>query len=165
MTPVRSSARRRNAWPLVGGVFALAATLGGCGSGATASAKAPAPRYEVEVGSPSGVGRALVDGSGFTLYMFVPDHQSKPTCYATCAVEWPPLLLPPGAHNPRAGHGVDGRLLGTDRRTGGGLQVTYNRWPLYLWFGDVKPGMATGQGLDNLGGYWYAMSPDGRPIK
>ena len=165
MNPVRSLALRRGTWPPVAGALAVAAALSGCGSGAAHSAKAAAPRYAVEVGSPSGVGRALVDGSGFTLYMFVPDHHLKPTCYATCAVQWPPLLLPAGVHNPRAGHGVDARLLGADRRTDGRLQVTYNHWPLYLWFGDVKPGMATGQGLDNLGGYWYAMSPDGQPIK
>lgn len=50
-------------------------------------------------------------------------------------------------------------LLGTDPRAGGVLQVTYNRWPLYLWQADLAPGQATGQGEDM--GAWYTMSVSG----
>ena len=55
-------------------------------------------------------------------------------------------------------------LLGTTRRTDGTVQVTYNKWPLYLWVGDSQPGQATGQGLNNLGGLWYVLSPTGKTI-
>ena len=50
-------------------------------------------------------------------------------------------------------------LLGTVPRAGGVLQVTYNRWPLYLWQGDVAPGQATGQ-AEGMGA-WYTMSVSG----
>ena len=56
-------------------------------------------------------------------------------------------------------------LLGTTARADGGIQVTYAGWPLYLWPDDVSPGQATGQGLNNVGGLWYVVSPDGTPIR
>jgi hypothetical protein len=58
--------------------------------------------------------------------------------------QWPPLVLPRGARRPVAGPGVNPALLGTVRRVGGSLQVTYNRWPQYLWQGDFAAGQATG---------------------
>jgi len=44
------------------------------------------------------------------------------------------------------------------------VQVTYNGWPLYTWTGDAQAGQATGQGIYNLGGLWYVISPDGNPV-
>jgi Secreted repeat of unknown function len=70
-----------------------------------------------------------------------------------------PLVLPRGVRRPVAGPGVNAALLGTTRRAGGVLQVTYNRWPLYLWQGDVAPGQATGQG-EGMGA-WYALPVGG----
>jgi predicted lipoprotein with Yx(FWY)xxD motif len=81
-----------------------------------------------------------------------------------CAEAWPPLRLPTGVTKPVAGRGVKASLLGTTHRTDGTLQVTYNRWPLYLWVGDSEPGQATGQALNNLGGLWYVLSPKGNFI-
>ena len=107
----------------------------------------------------------LVDGQGFTLYLFVPDKQSgTSTCYNSCATAWPPLLLPAGTTTPVAGPGVDAALLGTTHRTDGTTQLTYNKWPLYLWVSDSQPGMATGQGINNNGGLWYVLSPQGKEI-
>lgn len=121
--------------------------------------------YGVKTGQVSGLGTVLVDGQGFTLYLFVPDHQSgTSTCYGNCANGWPPLLLPTGITVPVAGPGVNSSLLSTTKRTDGSLQVTYNRWPLYTWVGDSTPGQATGQGLNNLGGLWYVLSPTGKEI-
>jgi predicted lipoprotein with Yx(FWY)xxD motif len=122
--------------------------------------------YEVKTGQVKGLGTVLVDGQGLTLYLFVPDKQSgTSTCYNACAQGWPPLLLPTGVTTPVAGTGVKTSLLGTTQRTDGTTQVTYNKWPLYLWVGDSEPGQATGQGLDNLGGLWYVLAPDGSTIK
>ncbi len=120
--------------------------------------------YAVDTGTVKGLGTVLVDGKGLTLYMFVPDKQGKSTCYGTCAQAWPPLLLPAGAKAPVAGAGVQSSLLGTTQRTDGTTQITYNKWPLYLWVNDSQPGQATGQGLNNLGGLWYVLSPDGQEI-
>ncbi len=133
-------------------------------SGTTADGGTP-PFYEVSTGTVKGLGTVLVDGQGFTLYLFVPDKQSgTSTCYGRCAQGWPPLLLPTGVSAPVAGPGVTPSLLGTTRRTDGTVQLTYNKWPLYLWVTDSLPGEATGQGLNNLGGLWYVVSPDGKAI-
>ena len=63
-----------------------------------------------------------------------------------------------------AGAGVKKSLLGTTHRTDGTVQVTYNKWPLYTWVIDSAPGDATGQGINNLGGRWYVLSPNGATI-
>jgi predicted lipoprotein with Yx(FWY)xxD motif len=135
-------------------------------SGGQPAANGTSAFYEVKTGTVSRLGTVLVNGQGLTLYMFVPDHQQgQSTCYTTCASAWPPLRLPTGVHVPVAGGEAQPALLGTTSRRDGGLQVTYNGWPLYLWAGDSQPGQATGQGLDNLGGYWYVLSPKGLVIK
>jgi predicted lipoprotein with Yx(FWY)xxD motif len=105
----------------------------------------------------------LVNGSGYVLYMFVPDHQRSVTCNVTCVASWPPVTVSPGGR-PRVGPHVNKRLVGTVAFTPGYRVVTYNRWPLYTNEDDVNPGQATGQGIDLNGGYWYLMSPDGSPI-
>lgn len=121
--------------------------------------------YVVGTGTVKGLGSVLVDGHGMTLYLFVPDNQQgKSTCYGTCAQAWPPLLLPAGVNAPVAGAGVQSSLLGTTKRTDGTTQITYNKWPLYLWVNDSQPGQATGQGINNLGGLWYVLSPSGHEI-
>jgi predicted lipoprotein with Yx(FWY)xxD motif len=69
-----------------------------------------------------------------------------------------------GVTAPVAGPGINASLLGTTHRTDGTVEVTYNKWPLYTWQGDSTPGQASGQGLNNLGGLWYVLSPDGTTI-
>jgi predicted lipoprotein with Yx(FWY)xxD motif len=97
--------------------------------------------------------------------MFEPDKQSgHSTCYNECENLWPPVLLVDGVKAPKAGAGVNPALLGSTVRTGEPEQITYNGWPLYLWHGDSQPGEATGQGLDNAGGLWYVLNPQGVPI-
>ncbi len=81
-------------------------------------------------------GTILVNSKGFTLYMFVPDKQKKVTCKGGCAVVWPPLKLKKG-QKPTAGGAAKKKLLGMD-----GTVVTYNRWPLYTYVVDTKPGQA-----------------------
>ncbi|HEY8775007.1 MAG TPA: hypothetical protein VIM33_00855 [Gaiellaceae bacterium] len=116
----------------------------------------------------------LVDSRGRTLYLFDADQNNTPTCYddATyhCSKAWPPLLVHGAV---RAGKGVNTSLLKTVKRTGGTVQVTYNRHPLYTFNGyqrgnapdapaDTKPGDVHGQ---NYIGYWWVLSPAGKPIK
>jgi predicted lipoprotein with Yx(FWY)xxD motif len=124
------------------------------------------PVYKIAAAQLSGLGTALVDGKGITLYLFIPDHDSSHSvCTALCAVAWPPLILPKGVSAPLSGRGVNAALLGTTTRAYGGVQITYNGWPLYLWPNDTAPGQATGQGLNNLGGLWYVVSAQGSPIR
>jgi len=143
---------------------AAGATTSTAGAPSTTAA-GPTPVYEVRTGTVPGLGKVLVDGQGFTLYLFVPDKQSgQSTCYSACAQAWPPLLLPAGTTVPPVGKGVIPSLLGTTKRSDGTTQITYNKWPLYLWVSDSEPGQATGQGLNNLGGLWYVLSPQGKEI-
>jgi predicted lipoprotein with Yx(FWY)xxD motif len=122
------------------------------------------PTYEVRAMSVGGLGTVLVDGEGFTLYLYSPDdHSSRSTCKGACADAWPPLVLPAGTSSPVAGPGVNSSLLGVTLRAGGKFQVTYNGWPLYTWIDDISPGLATGQGIYDIGGYWYAVGPNGAP--
>jgi predicted lipoprotein with Yx(FWY)xxD motif len=110
------------------------------------------------------LGTVLVNSRGFTLYMFVPDHRKKVTCKGKCATYWPPLKLKKG-QKPTAGGAAKKKLLGADKNPGGGRVVTYNRWPLYTYIADSKPGQATGQAIKLNGGYWYVLSPAGKVIK
>lgn len=104
----------------------------------------------------SDLGDILVAPNGFTVYLFMPDGQGDPTCYETCADNWPALGGPV-----TAGEGVDAALLGTATRTDGTVQATYNGWPLYLFAGDPAVGDTNGQGISDI---WWVVDPTGEPI-
>jgi predicted lipoprotein with Yx(FWY)xxD motif len=110
------------------------------------------------------LGAVLVNSRGLTLYMFVPDKRAKVTCVGACAAVWPPVKLPKGA-KPVAKGGAKASLLGSDPNPAGGRVVTYNKWPLYTYVADTKPGMAKGQALKLNGGLWYVLSPSGKVIR
>ena len=123
---------RRLVWTIVvcAGLMTSAAACGGPASTITKSAVGPnRPVSDITTGNVSGLGTVLVDGQGYTLYLFVPDdHSSHSVCTGTCAIEWPPLTLPKGTSSPTAGPGVVASLLGSTLRTDGSVQVTYNGW-------------------------------------
>jgi predicted lipoprotein with Yx(FWY)xxD motif len=109
------------------------------------------------------LGVILVNGAGRTLYMFVPDKQKRVACKGTCAVIWPYLKVKAG-QKPTAGGAAKKSLLGTYKIAAGRV-VSYNRWPLYTYIQDKKPGQTRGQGLDLNGGLWYVLSASGKVIK
>ena len=112
----------------------------------------------------------LVDGRGLTLYMYLSDTPGKPACYNDptyhCSKAWPPLLTTGVPQGP----GVPAALLGVVKRTGGGVQATYNGHPLYTDAGakafgltaDKKPGDVNGQRFLSV---WFVLSPKGTPIR
>jgi predicted lipoprotein with Yx(FWY)xxD motif len=104
-------------------------------------------------------GKALFGPSGKVLYVFGADRGSTSNCYGVCAKAWPPLLTT-GA--PAAGPGVNAKLLGTTKRKDGGLQVTYNRHPLYYYSAD-KVGKVMCQHASMHGGLWLIIKPNGQP--
>jgi predicted lipoprotein with Yx(FWY)xxD motif len=108
------------------------------------------------------LGKILADPRGRTLYMFAADKGKTSVCYGQCAAFWPPLLTKT-AHP--AGTGVQASLLGTTKRKGGTLQVTYAGHPLYLFAKDTKAGQTNGQGLNVVGGLWWVVSPSGAVVK
>jgi predicted lipoprotein with Yx(FWY)xxD motif len=109
----------------------------------------------------SKLGRILVDGRGRTLYLFARDRNGKSACSGACTAYWPPLLA---SGKPHAVAGAKASLLGTTRRADGRMQVTYRHHPLYRFSGDTSRGLTTGQGLDDFGGEWWAVSPAGSKI-
>ena len=149
-------------------VLSAAATMlvmacgGGSSGTGTASTPAPTPTPTPVVKTTS----AMVDGksqtilvgeNGMTLYYYTPDKGAgKVTCTGACLQAWPPLLLPDGVAKATGESGVTG-TLGTIASPNGGMQVTYNGWPMYFWQKDVKPGDTTGQ---NVGGKWFVVPPD-----
>jgi predicted lipoprotein with Yx(FWY)xxD motif len=111
---------------------------------------------QVSVANNAQLGNVLVDSRGMTLYTFKSDAPGgKSTCTGQCAVNWPPLLVAPGAQ-PSAGTGVTASKLGTITRPDGATQVTYNNMPLYFFFKDKAPGDVNGQGV---GSVWYVATP------
>jgi predicted lipoprotein with Yx(FWY)xxD motif len=114
----------------------------------------------VDLGKTS-LGRALVTSRGRTLYLFEKDRNGRSSCTGTCATYWPPLLT---AAKPHAGTGVRASLLGRTRRSDGKLQVTYRKHPIYTFALDRRAGQTKGEGLDDFGAEWYAVSAAGSKI-
>jgi predicted lipoprotein with Yx(FWY)xxD motif len=151
--------------------LAIALIAAGCGSayssGAYGSAAKPnaanriAGAAKIGVGK-SSLGRIVVDGNGRTLYLFEKDKNRRSACSGSCATFWPPLLT---HGKPVARPGVKQSLLGTTRRANGSQQVTYGGHPLYRFSLDRKAGQTKGEGLQDFGAGWEAVSPAGRKVE
>jgi predicted lipoprotein with Yx(FWY)xxD motif len=134
----------------------------GSGYGAPANPPSPsAPSAATVTNRATNLGPTLADGTGRTLYLFESDTPTVSTCYGSCASVWPPVSA---AATPHATGGARVDLLGTLRRTDGTTQITYKGHPLYYYAGDAKPGDTTGQGLNQFGAKWYALTPGGGTI-
>ena len=86
---------------------------------------------------------------------------SSIACSGVCTTYWPPLLA---NSKPTASDGAKPALLGSIRRSDGSRQVTYAGHPLYRFSGDSKRGQTNGEGLQDFGAGWYAISPAGKKI-
>jgi predicted lipoprotein with Yx(FWY)xxD motif len=127
---------------------------------ATTETQAPAtaPGTTIKTGD-SQFGPVLFDGSDRAVYFFDKETSPKSECYGACAEAWPPVLTE-GA--PEAGGQVQGGKLGTTERTDGTTQVTYNGRPLYYY--DEPPGQVTCHNVDEFGGLWLAVQPNGEAV-
>jgi predicted lipoprotein with Yx(FWY)xxD motif len=133
----------------------------GGAAGATSTPTASTPPATVGVAS-NKLGQILVDGRGFSLYLFEADKTTTSTCSGDCAANWPPLLTS-GA--PVAAGAATQAMLGTTARSDGTTQVTYNGHPLYFFVSDTKAGDTHGQGLTAFGAGWDVLSPAGNKIE
>ena len=106
-------------------------------------------------------GKVVADGKGEALYLFTKDRRGKSRCYGDCAKAWPPFLT---RAKPRAGSGVAQSGLGTVRRRDGKLQVTYKGQPLYYYVHDT-PGKILCQNVNEFGGDWLVVAPNGNAIR
>jgi predicted lipoprotein with Yx(FWY)xxD motif len=114
-------------------------------------------------------GKLLVNGSGFTLYMFTADARNKDKCFAKssaglgkCISTWPALST---KGKPVAGPGVKASKLGAIKLPNGSKQVTYYGHPLYIYSGDSGPGQTDYIGAQEFGGTWYGVSATGGKVK
>ena len=107
------------------------------------------------------LGKVAADQHGRTLYLFEKDRRGMSACTGSCVSFWPPLLT---NGKPRVAAGIKRPLLGTIRRSDGRTQVTYGGHPLYRFSLDTGAGQTNGEGLDDFGAHWYAVSPAGAKV-
>ena len=142
---------------------------GSGGEGATASAETQAATTPAEPpaaaagttirAADSQYGAVLFDGSEQAVYYFDKEKSSKSECYDACAEAWPPVLTD---GQPRAGSGAKADKLGTTAREDGTTQVTYDGRPLYYY--DEPPGEVSCHNVDEFGGLWLAVQPNGEAV-
>ena len=86
--------------------------------------------------------------NGHSLYTLKPN---KIACSAKCLKIWPEVLLPKAQTKATAGTGISAAKLGTVKRAGGALQVTYGGKALYRFLKDTAAGQVKGVGTDTWG--------------
>ncbi len=156
--------RDRRSGALTGALVALALTASACSQGSVTNLTAPPT---TDPGATLGLihtpaGSILATGNGNALYDFVPDTPTHSACTDDgCVFQWPPLTV----NGPiRVGPGVNRSLLTTLKRPDGSIQLAYGGHPLYTYNLDVKPGMVTGQAIDQNGGPWYVLNAAGHEV-
>lgn len=125
----------------------LALALGGL-SGLVLAAGTAGAAAGVVVSTTKNPSQGTILVSGKTLYTL---KASKTPCTAQCLKIWPALMLPKGVTKATAGTGVRASKLGTVKRSGGSLQVTYSGKPLYFFVGDTAAGKVNGNITDTWG--------------
>jgi predicted lipoprotein with Yx(FWY)xxD motif len=129
---------------------------------ATSAMSSGAPSRSTVTVHGSAYGRILFDGRGFALYTFSKDAGGRSNCRGACAKAWPPYVV---AQTPRAARGVRPGLLGTIRRRDGSRQVTYAGKPLYYYVGDRRPLQVLCQNVNEFGGLWLVIRPNGAVVR
>ena len=104
-----------------------------------------------------GLGDALVDAEGFTLYLFTNDDGTTSACADACLDTWPAAVAD---GDPVAGDGVDASLVSTADAAAPD-QLVYNGHLLYRFSGDAAPGEANGAEIPS----WHAVDADGNAIE
>jgi predicted lipoprotein with Yx(FWY)xxD motif len=132
----------------VGGFSTSALVVGNAGAASDSTSN----KVVVSTANSAKVGTYLV--SGKTVYTL---NKGNSACNSACVAIWPQLVLPKGVTKATAGTGVNASKLGTVKRSGGVLQVTYGGKALYWFVGDSGPGQLTGNGLSDTWGKWSAV--------
>jgi predicted lipoprotein with Yx(FWY)xxD motif len=138
-------------------------TLGACGNSSSSSTAQSAggtsgggtAAHVLSVGNTS-LGKVLTDSRGMTLYTLSADGKNHSTCATDCLQFWP-AVAPSKA----------GTLSVTTGRTAtpdGTPIATVAGHPVYTFSQDSKPGDVNGEGINEFGGVWHAISPSGSPV-
>lgn len=159
------STRKRAGLRGVGSITAIACTAGVIAVASAAAVPRAQTSATTTVTTHHGrLGLMLAAGSGHTLYLSTDDKHNTSNCYGSCARAFSPLLGV-GRVLAAKGSGVKQKLLGTTRRKGGAVQVTYNGHPLYLSSSDKKPGQMQAEGSKRYAGTWYVVGTSGNAMK
>ena len=148
---------------IAAGILAALAVASASASAGQSSAAHAAHAATVQLRHTS-LGSILVNSGGFTLYRFSRDSRSHDTCakVSECLMNWPALRA---SGKPTAGPGVRASLLSTIPLAGGGRQVTYAGYPLYLYFGQSEHAETGYVGANQFGGIWDAVNVRGGLVK
>jgi predicted lipoprotein with Yx(FWY)xxD motif len=125
----------------------------------SSSPTTPAAEGTVITTGDSEYGVMLFDDVGQAIYLFDKESDGTPACYDDCAANWPPVLTtgaPQGSGASQTG------LLGTVDRSDGSTQVTYGGHPLY-YYAHEDPGQVLCHDVDDYGGTWLVVTPEGSP--
>ncbi|HEY7150927.1 MAG TPA: hypothetical protein VH391_04540 [Solirubrobacterales bacterium] len=158
--------RTRLALAALPAALAALVALAGCGgSGSNTATASPstspasgAGMATIAMANNPQLGSILTDSQGNTVYAFAKDSNGMSNCSGACASVWPPVTT---SGKPTTGNGVVGSKLGTTKRSDGSTQVTYAGRPLYTYTADSGPGDTAGNGINEFGGLWYAVRPNG----
>ena len=116
-------------------------------------------KYNVMVGSSPTIGNYLENSEGYTLYLLNSDTPYRTsTCTGTCASLWPPYNFSGNFSSISTPNGINVSAFGILTRPNGSRQLTYDGWPLYLFYKDTAPGQVNGNGVKAFGGTWYAVT-------
>ena len=128
------------------GIAVTTAACGGSSSGGNTQSVKHASGGSSAAGSASDLqthsspdGKFMTDDQGRTVYIFSKDTSTMSTCSGACAKEWPPYMED-------------------------GSQVVFKGHPLYFFADDKSAGDMNGQGLNDFGGLWTAVTPDGSAL-
>jgi len=134
-------------------------TLSACGNGSSSTGQpasgAAGGGTGVKIAQTS-LGKVLVDGNGMTLYRLSADGKDHSTCDSQCLQFWPAVTPAASA-----------KLSVTTGRTAtpdGTTTTTVAGRPVYTFSQDQQPGDVNGEGVQEFGGTWYAVSPTGQPV-
>ena len=112
-------------------------------AGAQAIAAEAVPAGSGIVAQDRPLGTFFLNAAGMPLYVYDPDKKSgKSTCNDKCATAWPPLMA-----------AADAQPVGPwtlVAREEGGKQWAFEGSPLYLYAKDALPGLATGEGAQDI---------------
>jgi predicted lipoprotein with Yx(FWY)xxD motif len=142
---------------LSGLLAASAVTLAACGGATSSTAagnNAPAGGAGLHAATTS-LGKVLVDAQGRTVYLLTADSQNTSTCGGECLTDWPAST---------AGHAKLGVAVGSTKTPDGTTTATVAGQPVYTFSQDHAAGDVNGEGLQEFGGTWYAVSATGQAV-
>ena len=136
---------------LLGVLIALALLASACSSGSSA---------KVVVVHSSKVGAYILEVAGRPVYVHLLSTGAPAACTTACLSEWPAV---DASSVPPAGSGVHASMLSTTLLAGGTRVLTYDGRHLNFFYEDTSSHV-TGEGIESFGGFWYVVSPSGKPI-